>query len=182
MESGVPSAPSLLSPVSAAAPSAGSYAIGQPPAASANVSTASAQPVAVTALASNNPPNGSVGTGQQSSLSPRRRARLQRSERLQSDHSQSSPSYSSWEALIRDSFGQIVWPIRITSWEMVQSDRPGGGGGGSGFMAGGRNASYHATDYVAASTESFEKAQAKVKGIISMMLHGSVTMSEISTL
>ncbi len=48
--------------------------------------------------------------------SPRRRARLQRSERL---HSESSTPYSSWEALIRDSFGQIAWPIKITSWELV---------------------------------------------------------------
>jgi hypothetical protein len=45
---------------------------------------------------------------------PRRRARLQRSERLQSE-----TSYSLWEALIRDSFGQVAWPIRITSWEVV---------------------------------------------------------------
>ncbi|KAJ6635725.1 hypothetical protein Bhyg_14311 [Pseudolycoriella hygida] len=50
------------------------------------------------------------------SASPRRRARLQRSERL---HSESSTPYSSWEALIRDSFGQIAWPIKITSWELV---------------------------------------------------------------
>lgn len=54
--------------------------------------------------------SGSSGT------SPRRRARLQRSERLQSDV---NTPYSSWEALVRDSFGQIAWPIRITSWELV---------------------------------------------------------------
>uniref|UniRef100_A0A182TJU0 Uncharacterized protein n=1 Tax=Anopheles melas TaxID=34690 RepID=A0A182TJU0_9DIPT len=149
--------PSLLSPTTTTttgtALSAGSYATRQQLTANGGGTVQPAQPVAVTA---GNPPNGPAGTGQQSSLSPRRRARLQRSERLQSDHSQSSqsPSYSSWEALIRDSFGQIVWPIRITSWEMVQSDRMGGGGaatGAGGFMAGGRNASYHAPDYVAAS-------------------------------
>uniref|UniRef100_A0A182UVR3 Uncharacterized protein n=1 Tax=Anopheles merus TaxID=30066 RepID=A0A182UVR3_ANOME len=146
--------PSLLSPTTTGtALSAGSYATRQQLAANGGGTVQPAQPVAVTA---GNPPNGPAGTGQQSSLSPRRRARLQRSERLQSDHSQSSqsPSYSSWEALIRDSFGQIVWPIRITSWEMVQSDRMGGGGaatGAGGFMAGGRNASYHAPDCVAAS-------------------------------
>lgn len=48
--------------------------------------------------------------------SPRRRARLQRSERLQSE---TQAPYSSWEALVRDSFGQIAWPIKITSWELV---------------------------------------------------------------
>lgn len=53
-------------------------------------------------------------TSQSTGTSPRRRARLQRSERLHSEN-----SYSSWEALIRDSFGQIAWPIRITSWELV---------------------------------------------------------------
>lgn len=47
---------------------------------------------------------------------PKRRARLQRSERL---HSDSHTPYSSWEALVRDSFGHIVWPIKITSWELV---------------------------------------------------------------
>ena len=52
--------------------------------------------------------------------SPRRRARLQRSERLQSE---TQTPYSSWEALVRDSFGQIAWPIKITSWELVV-DRP----------------------------------------------------------
>ncbi|XP_058447300.1 GTPase-activating Rap/Ran-GAP domain-like protein 3 isoform X3 [Malaya genurostris] len=63
---------------------------------------------------------------QQVSLSPRRRARLQRSERLQSDNSSSSPSsYSAWETLIRDSFGQIAWPIRITSWELTSSSSSG---------------------------------------------------------
>ncbi|XP_050068200.1 GTPase-activating Rap/Ran-GAP domain-like protein 3 isoform X1 [Anopheles maculipalpis] len=178
MESGEPSAPSLLSPVSGTSPNAGSYAIRQPlaSASSSSSSTVSTQPVAVTA-ASNNPSNGPAGPGQQSSLSPRRRARLQRSERLQSDHSQSSPSYSSWEALIRDSFGQIVWPIRITSWEMVQSDRAGGGnsggtGGTGGFMAGGRNASYHATDYVAASTSATELISRR--GVFSRRHYGSV--------
>lgn len=47
---------------------------------------------------------------------PKRRARLQRSERL---HSDSHTPYSSWEALVRDSFGHIAWPIKITSWELV---------------------------------------------------------------
>ncbi|XP_049279711.1 GTPase-activating Rap/Ran-GAP domain-like protein 3 isoform X1 [Anopheles funestus] len=177
MASDEPNAPSLLSPVSGTVPSAGSYAIRQPPSASivTSNSTVSTQPVAVTAAASNNPPNGPAGPGQQSSLSPRRRARLQRSERLQSDHSQSSPSYSSWEALIRDSFGQIVWPIRITSWEMVQNERTSGIGGaasGSGFMAGGRNASYHATDYVAASTSATELISRR--GVFSRRHYGSV--------
>lgn len=54
-----------------------------------------------------------------SGSSPRRRARLQRSERLQSDV---NTPYSSWEALVRDSFGQIAWPIRITSWELVDGN------------------------------------------------------------
>lgn len=65
----------------------------------------------------------------QASIPCRRRGRLQRSERLQSDGSSSSsvasqhqnPSYSSLEALIRDSFGQIVWPIRITSWDLLNN-------------------------------------------------------------
>ncbi|XP_055295173.1 GTPase-activating Rap/Ran-GAP domain-like protein 3 isoform X2 [Sitodiplosis mosellana] len=47
---------------------------------------------------------------------PKRRARLQRSERL---HSDSHTPYSSWEALVRDSFGHIAWPIKITSWELL---------------------------------------------------------------
>uniref|UniRef100_A0A182QIN2 Uncharacterized protein n=1 Tax=Anopheles farauti TaxID=69004 RepID=A0A182QIN2_9DIPT len=152
MDSGTPPSCSLLSPVAATSPSASSYAIRQPPSSSAPTASAtSVQPVAVTACpgTGSNPSNGPAGSGTQSSLSPRRRARLQRSERLQSDHSSQS-SYSSWEALIRDSFGQIVWPIRITSWEMVQSDRIGSA---TGFTAGGRNASYHhAPDYVAASS------------------------------
>nr|XP_040223872.2 GTPase-activating Rap/Ran-GAP domain-like protein 3 isoform X2 [Anopheles coluzzii]XP_040223874.2 GTPase-activating Rap/Ran-GAP domain-like protein 3 isoform X2 [Anopheles coluzzii]XP_049461475.1 GTPase-activating Rap/Ran-GAP domain-like protein 3 isoform X2 [Anopheles coluzzii] len=166
--------PSLLSPTGTAL-SAGSYATRQQLSANGGgIAVQPAQPVAVTA---GNPPNGPAGTGQQSSLSPRRRARLQRSERLQSDHSQSSqsPSYSSWEALIRDSFGQIVWPIRITSWEMVQSDRMGGGGaatGAGGFMAGGRNASYHAPDYVAASTSATELISRR--GVFSRRHYGSV--------
>lgn len=60
---------------------------------------------------------------------PTRRGRLQRSERLLSDHSNTSSagggvsgSYSSWEALVRDSFGHVAWPMKITSWELV-SDR-----------------------------------------------------------
>lgn len=57
-----------------------------------------------------------ANTSTAASASPRRRGRLQRSERL---HSESSTPYSSWEALIRDSFGQIAWPIKITSWELV---------------------------------------------------------------
>lgn len=51
-----------------------------------------------------------------SGASPRRRARLQRSERL---HSDSHTPYSSWETLVRDTFGHIAWPIKITSWELV---------------------------------------------------------------
>lgn len=51
-----------------------------------------------------------------SGASPRRRARLQRSERL---HSDSHTPFSSWETLVKDSFGQIAWPIKITSWELV---------------------------------------------------------------
>lgn len=50
------------------------------------------------------------------SATPKRRGRLQRSERLLSD---SHTPYSSWEALVRDSFGHIAWPIKITSWELV---------------------------------------------------------------
>lgn len=60
---------------------------------------------------------------------PTRRSRLQRSERLQSDQSASSTtsnsnsagngSYSSWETLVRDSFGHVAWPVKITSWELV---------------------------------------------------------------
>lgn len=57
----------------------------------------------------------------QASIPCRRRGRLQRSERLQSDGSSQHQSYSSLEALIRDSFGQIVWPIRITSWDLLNS-------------------------------------------------------------
>ena len=65
------------------------------------------------------PSSSSPPSGEQSgpSISPKRRARLQRSERLQSD-----TSFSPLEALIRDSFGQIVWPIRITSWESVNNN------------------------------------------------------------
>lgn len=51
-----------------------------------------------------------------SSSPKKQRGRLQRSERL---HSDNSTSYSSWETLVRDSFGHIAWPIRITSWELV---------------------------------------------------------------
>lgn len=58
---------------------------------------------------STSPSPGSGGT------TPKRRARLQRSERL---HSDSHTPYSSWEALVRDSFGHIAWPIKITSWEL----------------------------------------------------------------
>lgn len=53
-------------------------------------------------------------------ISPKRRSRLQRSTRLQPEQPSSS-GYSTWEALIRDSFGQIVWPIRITSWDLTTS-------------------------------------------------------------
>lgn len=46
----------------------------------------------------------------------KQRARLQRSER---SHSDSRTTYSSWEALVRDSFGHIACPIQITSWELI---------------------------------------------------------------
>lgn len=60
----------------------------------------------------------------------RKKGRLQRSERLQTvdsgsnsssgNNSTSTPtSYSAWEALVKESFGQIAWPIKITSWELV---------------------------------------------------------------
>lgn len=61
----------------------------------------------------------------QTSIPCRRRGRLQRSERLHSDGSSQQQSYSSLEALIRDSFGQIVWPIRITSWDLLNSGGAG---------------------------------------------------------
>lgn len=93
------------------------------------------------------PPLSMVGAS--SSCSPHRRCRLQRSERLQSGGSDSSPTppnsahshgssgsgsssgggsgglggqYSSWEVLIRDSFGQIAWPIKFTSWELIDDN------------------------------------------------------------
>ncbi|XP_054729663.1 GTPase-activating Rap/Ran-GAP domain-like protein 3 isoform X1 [Anastrepha obliqua] len=63
----------------------------------------------------------------------RKKGRLQRSERLQTvDNSSTNcssasasnatttpTSYSAWEALVKESFGQIAWPIKITSWELV---------------------------------------------------------------
>lgn len=66
-------------------------------------------------LSAPNTPSNSSAAGTSSS-SPRRRARLQRSERL---HSESNTPYSSWEALVRDTFGSLAWPIKITSWELV---------------------------------------------------------------
>lgn len=56
------------------------------------------------------------------SLSPdpspsKKKGKLQRSERLQSDSSNSS--MSSWEALLKESFGHVAWPIKIKSWELV---------------------------------------------------------------
>ncbi|GAB0088028.1 uncharacterized protein DMENIID0001_024040 [Sergentomyia squamirostris] len=57
--------------------------------------------------------------GASSTSSPQRRTRLQRSERVPGATSNDSPTYSSWETLVRDSFGQITWPIRLTSWELV---------------------------------------------------------------
>lgn len=51
--------------------------------------------------------------------SPRRRQRLQRSERLHSASSGDNGQYASWEALVRESFGHIAWPIKITSWELT---------------------------------------------------------------
>ncbi|XP_059224080.1 GTPase-activating Rap/Ran-GAP domain-like protein 3 isoform X1 [Stomoxys calcitrans] len=60
----------------------------------------------------------------------RKKGRLQRSERLQTVDSSSNnssannstttpTSFSAWEALVKESFGQIAWPIKITSWELV---------------------------------------------------------------
>ncbi|XP_039960598.1 GTPase-activating Rap/Ran-GAP domain-like protein 3 isoform X1 [Bactrocera tryoni] len=65
----------------------------------------------------------------------RKKGRLERSERLQtvdnsnanysaatSNNTTTTPtptSYSAWEALVKESFGQIAWPIKITSWELV---------------------------------------------------------------
>lgn len=66
-------------------------------------------------------PTEAVPSVRQVSIPSKRRARLQRSERLQSDGSSQQSSYSSLEALIRDSFGQIVWPIRITSWDLLNN-------------------------------------------------------------
>lgn len=88
-------------------------------------------------MASNAPTASASGS---TSSSPQRRCRLQRSERLQSgsdsptppnsahSHSSSGGSgrnsgqYSSWEVLIRDSFGQIAWPIKFTSWELIDDN------------------------------------------------------------
>lgn len=163
MDSSNAPAGSLLSPTSSSAASQGAtgYATRQTPTSASSPSPSSSSPSSTAtpslpvAVGSGSGAGAGAGTGHQGSLSPRRRARLQRSERLQSESSQSSqsPSYSSWEALIRDSFGQIVWPIRITSWELVQHDSAGGAataGSGSTFLAGARNASYNASDYVTA--------------------------------
>uniref|UniRef100_A0A1A9W664 Uncharacterized protein n=1 Tax=Glossina brevipalpis TaxID=37001 RepID=A0A1A9W664_9MUSC len=60
----------------------------------------------------------------------RKKGRLQRSERLQTQESAASSTnsnntsaqsttFSAWEALVKESFGQIAWPIKITSWELV---------------------------------------------------------------
>uniref|UniRef100_A0A1A9VUN6 Uncharacterized protein n=1 Tax=Glossina austeni TaxID=7395 RepID=A0A1A9VUN6_GLOAU len=60
----------------------------------------------------------------------RKKGRLQRSERLQTQESATSSTnsnnssatsttFSAWEALVKESFGQIAWPIKITSWELV---------------------------------------------------------------
>lgn len=56
------------------------------------------------------------------SLSPdpsasKKKGKLQRSERLQSDSSTSS--MSSWETLLKESLGHVAWPIKIKSWELV---------------------------------------------------------------
>lgn len=75
------------------------------------------------------------GGGSSSTCSPHRRYRLQRSERLHSGSDSPTPpksaahshnrggggsgQYSSWEVLIRDSFGHIAWPIKFTSWELI---------------------------------------------------------------
>lgn len=94
--------------------------------------------------------NATTAPGSTPTSSPTRRYRLQRSERLQSgsdsptppnsahSHSSSGGSgcgggggggsgrnsgqYSSWEVLIRDSFGQIAWPIKFTSWELIDDN------------------------------------------------------------
>lgn len=93
-------------------------------------------------MTTNAPPAAAASHQGSSNCSPHRRCRLQRSERLQSGgesptppnsaHSQSSSSsaggggsggqYSSWEVLIRDSFGQIAWPIKFTSWELIDDN------------------------------------------------------------
>ncbi|KAL5275099.1 GARNL3 family protein [Megaselia abdita] len=51
------------------------------------------------------------------SSSKKKRSKLQRSERLHSDSSNSS--MSSWETLLKESFGHVAWPIKIKSWELV---------------------------------------------------------------
>lgn len=47
----------------------------------------------------------------------KKKGKLQRSERLQSETSNSS--MSAWEALLKESFGNVAWPIKIKSWELV---------------------------------------------------------------
>ncbi|XP_062711925.1 GTPase-activating Rap/Ran-GAP domain-like protein 3 isoform X3 [Aedes albopictus] len=114
-----PSPPSVQSSPSSTSITAASAAVAKSP-----LESSSAAPTVSTATST----AGVHQPAQATSLSPRRRARLQRSERLQSENSQSSPAsssaatYPAWEALIRDSFGQIVWPIRITSWELTSSN------------------------------------------------------------
>lgn len=63
----------------------------------------------------------------------RKKGRLERSKRLQtvdnstsnytaasSNNTTTTPtSYSAWEGLVKESFGQIAWPITLTSWELV---------------------------------------------------------------
>lgn len=98
-----------------------------------------------TSLMGTTPPPVFIGTAApgSSACSPHRRCRLQRSERLlsggsdsptppNSAHSHGSGGssssssgggqYSSWEVLIRDSFGQIAWPIKFTSWELIDDN------------------------------------------------------------
>ncbi|XP_055846645.1 GTPase-activating Rap/Ran-GAP domain-like protein 3 isoform X2 [Episyrphus balteatus] len=67
-------------------------------------------------------PNSETRASTSSLITPlsmqRKKGRLQRSQRLPTDNV-SITSYSAWEALIKESFGQVAWPVKITSWELV---------------------------------------------------------------
>lgn len=99
--------------------------------------TSPAESISESPMTTNAGPAGQPGS---SNCSPHRRCRLQRSERLQSGGDSPTPpssahshsagggggasagQYSSWEVLIRDSFGQIAWPIKFTSWELIDDN------------------------------------------------------------